>query len=322
MYAQQGTGTGTRTNVDIHIRRNRAKHCTGRYIFVCVGILGSCYSYFLSACRSILVVVRAQQLISNVFISPQPKPVSYKLLTLTPVRSTSFEAEKSIPLPHNAHTPAYSLQSKEQLEHAVKVCLKLSPEGDCSNGPHGPMEEWDVSRVNNMLELFSNSISFDGDISTWGVSRVSDMAAMFMGAKSFKGDISKWDVSSVRNMYGMFSLATSFNGDISKWDVSRVAHMDSMFRKAISFERKLCGAAWVHSRASKSLMFEGSSGSISATVSFLCYTRVRGVLVVVVVTCDALVLVVYLLWCDCVGCVSGGTILCMTCNCGATVFAV
>ena len=55
---------------------------------------------------------------------------------------------------------------------------------------------------------------------------------------------------------------------------------------------------------------------------FLCYTRVRGVLVVVVITCDALDLEVYLLWCDCVGCESCGTILCMTCNCDATVIVV
>merc|ERR1719201_2149845 len=42
--------------------------------------------------------------------------------------------------------------------------------------------------------------------------------------------------------------------------------MDNMFRGAGVFTRKLCGSAWVHSKASKSTMFTGSSGSISRTV--------------------------------------------------------
>ena len=64
----------------------------------------------------------------------------------------------------------------------------------------------------------------------------------------------------------MFWDATSFNGNVLKWDVSSVTNMDSMFFKATSFNQKLCGAAWVHSMASKELMFVGSSGSIS----YLC----------------------------------------------------
>ena len=63
----------------------------------------------------------------------------------------------------------------------------------------------------------------------------------------------------------MFMRATAFNGDISKWDVTSVANMKMMFLGATSFERELCGAAWIKSKASENLMFEGSSGSISST---------------------------------------------------------
>ena len=74
-------------------------------------------------------------------------------------------------------------------------------------------------------------------------------------------------------MEGMFLHAPVFNRDISKWDVSRVTSMDGMFLAATSFTQRLCGAAWVHSKAKKDLMFEGSPGSISQRVCALTTTR-------------------------------------------------
>ena len=117
-----------------------------------------------------------------------------------------------------------------------------------------------------MSRMFSYAKLFRGDISKWDVSNVRDMSGMFHRAESFNSHLSKWDVSRVTNMLGMFQFARSYNGDISKWDVSRVSNMDNMFRDAIFFQRRLCGAAWVHSQARKTAMFAGSSGSISRTV--------------------------------------------------------
>ena len=73
----------------------------------------------------------------------------------------------------------------------------------------------------------------------------------------------------------MFMDATAFNIDISKWDVSSVVTMDYMFwhDRATSFKQKLCGAAWVRSKASKKEMFTGSFGSISSQVCALTTTR-------------------------------------------------
>ena len=69
-------------------------------------------------------------------------------------------------------------------------------------------------------------------------------------------------MSSVNNMNHMFWAATLFNCNISKWDVSRVANMNGMFMGAKSFNQQLYGFTWVHSMATKTRMFEGSSGSI------------------------------------------------------------
>merc|ERR1719331_2603318 len=141
----------------------------------------------------------------------------------------------------NSCNSAFLPRTRTELKKAADACLKLSPKGDCTNGSRGAIGQWDVSRVTDMTNMFAN-------------------------AKSFRGEISKWEVSNARDMFGMFRNAKSFNGHLSRWDVSRVSNMDAMFRGAALFSRKLCGAAWVHSKASKDLMFAGSPGSISRTV--------------------------------------------------------
>ena len=90
-------------------------------------------------------------------------------------------------------TAAFSPQSTSELVKAVESCLQLSPQGECSNDPHGPIGEWDVSSVTDMSRIFSEANSFTGDISKWDVSGVTTMAGMFHGAASFNGDISKWE---------------------------------------------------------------------------------------------------------------------------------
>ena len=58
--------------------------------------------------------------------------------------------------------PVFSPQSRELKSAVVDTCLKL---GECSDGPHGPIGEWDVSRVIDMSQIFSDANSFNGDIS-------------------------------------------------------------------------------------------------------------------------------------------------------------
>ena len=110
-----------------------------------------------------------------------------------------------------------SLQSKAELETAVEACLKLSPEGDCSNGPHGLIGEWDVSRV-------------------------ADMNAMFYYASAFNNDISKWDVSSVENMDHMFLNATSFKQQLcgAAWVNSKAIKVQIFKGSSGSISRPVC----------------------------------------------------------------------------------
>ena len=71
--------------------------------------------------------------------------------------------------PDQYHVPcarlpsAFLSASKAGLESAVGACLKLSPNGDGSGGSHGSIREWDVPRVTDMDNLFSDANLFNGD---------------------------------------------------------------------------------------------------------------------------------------------------------------
>ena len=55
------------------------------------------------------------------------------------------------------YTIAAVFTSKAELKSAVDICFKmlnLFPTSDCSNGAHGSIVEWDVSRVTDMTSYF------------------------------------------------------------------------------------------------------------------------------------------------------------------------
>ena len=53
------------------------------------------------------------------------------------------------------------------------------------------LEDWDVSNVENMLDMFRDCIKFNCDLSKWDVSSVKNMVEMFDGCKSLK-QIPSW----------------------------------------------------------------------------------------------------------------------------------
>ena len=89
-------------------------------------------------------------------------------------------------------------------------------------------------------------------------------------SKGLHGPIHEWDVSRVTDMKRMFNGARSFNADLSQWDVSRVTNMQYMFFNASSFKQRLCGTAWLSSKATKTKMWSGSYGSIEAPLCGSC----------------------------------------------------
>ena len=101
------------------------------------------------------------------------------------------------------------------------------------------IDDWNVSNVRNMRNMFLKCAKFNCDISNWEVSKVGDMSGMFYGCKEFNQDISKWDVSRVEIMDDMFNGCKKFNQDISKWNVSKVVSMERIFSACHEFNQNL-----------------------------------------------------------------------------------
>ena len=167
-----------------------------------------------------------------------------------------------IPLPDGGYKNPSSVFNVGSFHEVIDKLLSedIADQNDVKE-VYGNIEDWDVSRVTNMQQLFqgrgcyrsapSSSINSDNhlilipgrshlgssvmkfldfDISKWDVAQVISMESMFEGSTNFNGDLSKWSTGNVVNMKGMFSarnsyeyvFGTVFNGDISKWDVSKV----------------------------------------------------------------------------------------------------
>jgi surface protein/parallel beta-helix repeat protein len=100
----------------------------------------------------------------------------------------------------------------------------------CANLTTVPnMNNWDVSQVTSMREMFIGATLFNENISSWNTSKVNHMYAMFWNAISFNQSIGSWDTGNVLSMARMFSSADNFTQDISSWDTKNVTEMSLMF---------------------------------------------------------------------------------------------
>lgn len=111
------------------------------------------------------------------------------------------------------------------------------------------LNDWDVSNVSNMSEMFLSSSGnqnlnisdwntrsltnatfafstcpFNGDISGWDTSNVADMGWMFLNNSTFNQNISGWDMSNVDSVRSMFNGATAFNYSVGDWNVTNITN--------------------------------------------------------------------------------------------------
>ena len=158
-------------------------------------------------------------------------------------------------LPSN--TQGYEFNSRQELKIAVD--LYVTNEKSASS-QYGVINDWDVSRITDMENMFREARAFNSNISDWNTSSVSSMFRMFSEAEAFNSNISDWNTSSVTSMFMMFYTANAFNSNISDWNTSKVTRMNYMFYNAEAFDQVLC---WDVSKANQNLMLNNSQGKLS-----------------------------------------------------------
>ncbi|MDD3263749.1 MAG: BspA family leucine-rich repeat surface protein [Candidatus Nanoarchaeia archaeon] len=102
-----------------------------------------------------------------------------------------------------------------------------------------PLDSWDVSEVTNMYYMFNGASSFNQPLNSWNVRNVINVGAMFSYASSFNQPLDSWNLSSVTSLGSMFFYASSFNQPLNSWNVSNITNMIQMFSAASSFNQPL-----------------------------------------------------------------------------------
>lgn len=117
--------------------------------------------------------------------------------------------------------------------NGVTDCQRMFNGCDIFNcGGNSEMDNWDMSTVETMYEMFQNAEDFNIDIGSWSTSSCSNFYACFNSAETFNQDISTWDWSAIDSAqdlnYIVASTALSTaNYDLllQAWDAEPISSM-------------------------------------------------------------------------------------------------
>ena len=107
------------------------------------------------------------------------------------------------------------------------------------NDLHGEPNQWDISDITDLSNVFNNNTTFNAPLSNWDTSSVTSMSNLFRNATSFNQDISTWDTSKVVTLSNCFERAVSFNQPIGKWSTQSLVDLGSCFEGASAFNQPL-----------------------------------------------------------------------------------
>jgi len=146
---------------------------------------------------------------------------------------------------------------------------------DFNNGGSSLINNWDVSTVFDMSNMFNNCIHFNQPIGSWVTSSVTDMTNLFNGASVFNQNITTWNTSLVTSMNSMFANAIAFDQNLSSWNISNVTSMNSMFANVTlstpNYNALLIG--WAAQTVQPNVTFDGGTSFYSALPSAAAVAR-------------------------------------------------
>ncbi|KAG7358122.1 phosphonate monoester hydrolase [Nitzschia inconspicua] len=170
----------------------------------------------------------------------------------------------------------------QELMDAVDVYLDYHYAGETAKQPnitteyqrilstYGPLEYWDVGRLDNFANLFNaqrNPLAAVAtpNLSQWNVGQNVEIPVylqdMFLGASLVNFDVSFWKTDLVIHFNGMFENAVSFEGiGLETWNVANGKLFMSMFSGCISLHQDLDLSSWqLRSAERLDAMFRNSS---------------------------------------------------------------
>lgn len=115
----------------------------------------------------------------------------------------------------------FEFLTKAELQAAVNLWIS---DNATALATYGEINNWNVTAITDMSQLFQNKTTFNSSISNWDVSNVTDMSFMFNGATIFNQPIRNWNVQQVVNMESMFKGADAFQQEIDFWNVASLTN--------------------------------------------------------------------------------------------------
>ena len=111
------------------------------------------------------------------------------------------------------------------------------------------IDGWDVSGVTLMTTVFLDAFNFNSPLSSWNTAQVTFLDLAFRvdvntpNGITFNQDIGSWNTAKVQKMSYALGYATEFNQDIGSWNTNKVDFMKGTFQGASKFNQDI--DSWV-----------------------------------------------------------------------------
>ena len=85
-----------------------------------------------------------------------------------------------------------------------------------------PLNDWKVSNVRNMTNMFNFCVNFNQPLNNWNTSIFLFDLYIFLKYKHLNQPLNNWNVSNVITFEEMFQNCRNFNQPLNNWNTSKV----------------------------------------------------------------------------------------------------